>query len=142
MKRVVGMSLFGVGIALGGLAKGSAHGFMPWPIVLGGHALLIAAVGLMMTFSGPGVGLGNRLEWRVRGIGIALALMMTVLWRGLIGAAAAAQVPPLGWVVGLGATALLLVPALFCWGYVLATFLPWRMRYRVTVPAGRKPVAV
>ena len=141
MKRIVGMSLFGVGIALAMLARDATQGFLPWPVVLGGHALLIAALGITMTFSGSAVGLGSALDWRVRGIGVGLAVVMTILWRAVIGVAAAADVPPLGWLVGLGATALLLVPALFCWGYVFATFLPWRMRQRSTVRVPRKPVA-
>ena len=140
MKRIVGMSLFGVGIAAGALARGSSEGFLPWPVVLGGHALLAAGLGLVMMFTGPSVRLGNRLEWRMRGIGIGLAFAMTVLWRALVGAAHAAQVPPLGWLVSFGATLLLLLPALFCWGYVFATFLPWRMRQ--AAPADQSPIPV
>ena len=129
MKRIVGMSLFGVGIALGALAREGAQGFLPWTVVLGGHALLAAVLGLVMMFTGPGIPLGTRLDWRIRVIGIGLAVAMTVLWRALLGAAHAAELPPLGWLVALGATILLLFPALFCWGYVFATFLPWRIRH-------------
>ena len=142
MKRIVGASLFGVGIGIGALARESAHGFMPWAVVLGGHALLASALGLVMMFSGPSVRFGTALDWRVRSIGIALAVLMTIGWRALIGAAHAAPLPPLGWLVTAGATGLLLLPALFCWGYVFATFLPWRLRHPATVPAERSPFAV
>ena len=140
MKRIVGMSLFGVGIALGALARQGADGFLPWPVVLGGHALLAAVLGLVMMFTGSGVPLGTRLDWRMRVIGIGLAVVMTVLWRAVVGAAYAAQMPALGWLVSLLATALLLFPAVFCWGYVFATFIPAWMRR--PAPAEQSPVTI
>jgi hypothetical protein len=96
-------------------------------------------LGLVMMFTGPNVPFGTRLDWRVRGIGIGLAVIMTVLWRALLGAVLEPSVPPLGWLVAFVVTAVLLLPAVFCWGYVFATFLPGRVRQ---APAEQRPITV
>lgn len=90
-----------------------------------GNGAVLALFGASLIAAGRRARLGGEPEWRNRALGAALAVSLSAVWRGaveiMLGTGS-------GFATGLGitlATLGLLLPAMFCWGYVATTFLPW-----------------
>ena len=91
--------------------------------LLTGNGAIVLALGAGLVGFGNRARFGGEAEWRNRALGAALGVALSAVWRGAVEIAHAPGSGMAAWLSTAFATVMLLVPAVFCWAYVGATFL-------------------
>jgi hypothetical protein len=126
MRKLTGWVVVALGALL--IALGEAYrsggGTAPGSDFITANGAVVSLLGLGIAALGRRVHFGGDADWRNRAMGMSLGALLSAVWRGAVELAPGAHPGAIAWTGIVLATFALLGPAMCCWGYVAATFLP------------------